>query len=605
MLMAGQWSPLSGDRRSATAFDFKPNKPYPKNVWEGFALRPGIPITCIVIVCGFCAAFLKMMEKIPKTVLFGTFVLEWVLALTLACLLTFPPDDPPASDSRGGSEDSELDDPCGGRRRLTGVSETGAKLAVPLWLAVVFIPVWVGWMRERIEKAAAIVSAAANALLNMPSLMACVFGWLFVSAALIVIKILVLAAAGQVSEIVEKTSYGVVTQCDFEQSKWAQNSIPIVFALWKWMWFYANALLVFFIAGSVGTYHFNRESVTRALPLKFIRIGLTTSIGTVALLALVFQVIDYIRRKSRATLKNICCKCGWANPLTWIACLVRCCCLTFLNMVTKFCLVFHVFTGEPFWESAKRTKALLERAGLHGQVLETTLMNSAVFLFTIISYFLSLGTGIFCWFWMGVEYKDDVLCGGDGGEALKVCMLILFFILMLMPTSAIVLIVLIAFIAGNNIVSVWIPWCCGIFVGAVTAFFFQQTVLALLYAANTMFVAIAIDEATGRQGDPNDKLYTCVIGEIQEAKSIAAAGVPQGPAVQGIELPPLAQPPPPQQFVQQQQFAQPTPQYIMDVMLPHGCTPGQQMQIQTPHGSLITITAPADCTPGQTIQVQY
>ena len=41
-------------------------------------------------------------------------------------------------------------------------------MAVPLWLAVVFIPVWVGWMRERIEKAAAIVSAAANALLNMP-----------------------------------------------------------------------------------------------------------------------------------------------------------------------------------------------------------------------------------------------------------------------------------------------------------------------------------------------------------------------------------------------------------------------------------------------------
>merc|ERR1712146_367718 len=102
------------------------------------------------------------------------------------------------------------------------------------------------------------------------------------------------------------------------------------------------------------------------------------------------------------------------------------------------------------------------------------------------------------------EYDNDMLGNADEacswceglGEILKWVMLIVFFVLMIYPTLAIVLIVLIATLAGNAVWRVWIPWCCGVFVGAVTAFFFHQTVQALLYAANTMFVAIAIDKAT-------------------------------------------------------------------------------------------------------------
>ena len=45
-------------------------------------------------------------------------------------------------------------------------------------------------MKKKIEKAAVVVSHEANALLNMPSLMLCVFSWLIVSCVLVVVLIL-------------------------------------------------------------------------------------------------------------------------------------------------------------------------------------------------------------------------------------------------------------------------------------------------------------------------------------------------------------------------------------------------------------------------------
>ena len=44
----------------------------------------------------------------------------------------------------------------------------------------------------------------------------------------------------------------------------------------------------------------------------------------------------------------------------------------------------------------------------------------------------------------------------------------LMFILMLSPQAAIVLVVLIAVIFGDNVWHVWVPWLCGIFVGGIT-----------------------------------------------------------------------------------------------------------------------------------------
>ena len=130
--------------------------------------------------------------------------------------------------------------------------------------------------------------------------------------------------------------------------------------------FYANATQIFFIAGCVGTYHFEKEKVTAKMPLQFIKIALTTSFGTLGKLCS-FAFVDYIKKKSKFSCKKI--LLGWYDPVFWLAVIIRCCCLAFLNMMTKFCLIFHAFSGEEFWTSAKRTKSLMEKAGLGGLVL--------------------------------------------------------------------------------------------------------------------------------------------------------------------------------------------------------------------------------------------
>merc|ERR1712146_446833 len=179
------------------------------------------------------------------------------------------------------------------------------------------------------------------------------------------------------------------------------------------------------------------------------------------------------------------------DPTIWIALLIRCCCLSFLQMMTKFCLIFNCFTGEDFWTWAVRCCDLLKKAGLTGLVLETAAMNT----FVVIRYFVSAGLGMACWAWMDDEYGLNVLT--DGGVWFYV-MMALFFLFIYMPVYAIALVILIALLVGEYIWNIWIPWCCGLFIGGITSFFFNQTTQALLYASNTMFVAIAIEKTHGK-----------------------------------------------------------------------------------------------------------
>merc|ERR1719310_866793 len=88
------------------------------------------------------------------------------------------------------------------------------------------------------------------------------------------------------------------------------------------------------------------------------------------------------------------------------------------------------------------------------------------------------------------------------------------------------IIILIAMGTGDSIMRCWIPWCCGVFCGCVTAFFFWQTVNAILTASNAAFVCIAIDKENGvgevSTSEEGGALYALVQGEIaEEVKALA------------------------------------------------------------------------------------
>ena len=174
------------------------NRPYPKNVWEGFGLRPEIPLMLVVLIIACCVGFLKVMESFAQTLLFGTFAAEAIFALYLGI-------------------------------------ESGGWL---FYVACLGIGVYVYCMKEKIKQAALVISHASTALLAMPSLMFTVFAWLIVSAILVVWIILVSAAAGKNSSIFETSYEGVegATQCDFKQNPGVSQMQFVVYSIWNWLW---------------------------------------------------------------------------------------------------------------------------------------------------------------------------------------------------------------------------------------------------------------------------------------------------------------------------------------------------------------------------------
>ena len=470
----------------------KKHTPKPKSIFEGFSEHPGIPIGVIAMIMFLCLGFLKLMEKFAKQVLFGAFLAEGVFMLYLGV---------------GGKDVSPI-----------------------MLIFAALLGLYVFFMRKKIAKAGDCISVAATALLSMPSLMATVYMWMLASVVLVALLILVVIASGnqnQVGEGSEKTPDGQFkyTTCEWE-SKGAFGFITFTLVcIWKWMWAYLVMTQVYFVAGCVAQFNFDRSLVTKTMPLTLIKLAFTKSAGTVGKSALILQFINWVKKNSKVSCKNLCCLCvKW--PVVALACLLRCCCLTCLEMMNKFALIFHVITGDEFWLSAKRCYRLMKSAGLDALVMETSAMNA----FILIGYGLSLGVGVFTWWWAGVEYGKDVLGNEDmwGEEdeymnGWSTLMLVIMAILLLVPTAAIFLTVIIAMAVGSEITRCWIPWFCGLFCGGVCAQFFWQTVNALLIASNSTFCCIAIDKVknVAVPADKDNALYAMAQADIVAASELA------------------------------------------------------------------------------------
>ena len=477
----------------------KKHTPKPKTIWEGFSLHPGIPLGVIAVIMFLCFGFLKLMEKFAKTVLFGTFFAEAVFCLYLG---------------------------------FAGKFE--AVRAVVWTIIALAIGIYVAFMRKKIVKAGDCISVAATALLSMPSLMATVYAWMLASALLVVVLIAVAVASGnqaKVSEGSDKDLFGTkYATCDWEgRGDWGFVMFTLV-CIWKWMWAYLVMTQVYFVSGCVAQFNFDRNLVTKAMPLTLIKLAFTKSAGTVGKSALILQFINWVKKNSKISGKNCCWTCAkLATPLCWpmllLVVVVRCCCFTAMEMLNKFALIFHVITGDEFWLSAKRCHKLMKHAGLDALVMETSAMNS----FIIIGYGLSVGVGVFTWWWAGVEYGKDVLGNedmwGEEDEYINgwhILMLVTMMILLLVPTFAIFLTVIIA-MAVTDITRCWIPWFCGLFCGGVCAQFFWQTVNALLIASNSTFVCIAIDKVNNVAvpADKDNALYALAQADIVTASELA------------------------------------------------------------------------------------
>ena len=307
----------------------KKHTPKPQTVWEGFSLHPGIPLGVVAVIMSLCAGFLKLMEKFAKTVLFGTFLAEAAFCLYLGYAGKWKKED----------REDDID---------RAFSFTIVALAIGIYVAC---------MRKKIVKAGDCISVASTALLSMPSFMATVYAWMLASALLVVVLIAVAVASGnqaKVSEGSDKDLFGTkYATCDWEgRGDWGFVMFTLV-CIWKWMWAYLVMTQVYFVSGCVAQFNFDRNLVTKAMPLTLIKLAFTKSAGTVGKSALILQFINWVKKNSKISGKNCCWTCvKLATPLCWpmllLVVVVRCCCFTAMEMLNKFALIFHVITGDEF-----------------------------------------------------------------------------------------------------------------------------------------------------------------------------------------------------------------------------------------------------------------
>ncbi|KAH8063806.1 hypothetical protein JL722_2996 [Aureococcus anophagefferens] len=464
MYDAGQWSPAGRRLESRRLGDKK--KPRPDNIWEGFGLHPEIPVTLVCVVMVLCLSFVKLMEQFAKTVLFGAYFLEIGFLLGLGIY-----------DFARASE--------------------ATSTAIMFIIFGVLLAAYVFYVRARIASAAETVAAAAHSLLLMPSLLGFVF-----------------AKLEETKHDIEAgyTVIGEWSECEFVASDAANNALGWCYVVWCWMWYWASTTLMFFVSGCVAQHHFDATAPDGAaaaslstLPCTLAKLALTTSSGTTSKIALVFEFIAWLRKKAKVSCWN------FASPFFYVAVLLKCCVYSCLRLLTKFALIFHVITGDALWSSGRRTAKLVRKAGVDAMVLETTAMNA----FGLLAYGLSLSVA----FWMGDVYDKDVL-GGDYDSSWRTFMLVAMCILLASPVFAMSLVLFIAIVVGGDVVPVWIPWCCAVFTGGAAAMFFYQAATALLTAADTMFICIALDKEHGVVATAADGKLPPLYAEISKQVAI-------------------------------------------------------------------------------------
>ena len=76
MVKSGQWTPAVRRLDDARRRLGGSKKPRPDTIFEGFSLHPEICATLVAIVIVFCAIFLKLVEVVPKAILFGVYFME-------------------------------------------------------------------------------------------------------------------------------------------------------------------------------------------------------------------------------------------------------------------------------------------------------------------------------------------------------------------------------------------------------------------------------------------------------------------------------------------------------------------------------------------------
>eukprot|EP00557_Chaetoceros_sp_GSL56_P003092 CAMPEP_0176493614 /NCGR_PEP_ID=MMETSP0200_2-20121128/9640_1 /TAXON_ID=947934 /ORGANISM="Chaetoceros sp., Strain GSL56" /LENGTH=603 /DNA_ID=CAMNT_0017891283 /DNA_START=1428 /DNA_END=3239 /DNA_ORIENTATION=+ len=405
---------------------------------------------------------------------------------------------------------------------IMGVYQVHVSAKVVCWVLAALFVAYDIWARKKLMLAAKIIEYSTVAMKEIPSI--------FVGS--IVIKLLFAGNAAlfvyfftESFDVVEVQSYEyewnsvVSTDCTFASPNYVRGISSYLCLSYLWTILLFDKMRLSVIATMVGSWHFHpQDKPTLVTSLK----NIAPSFGTIAISALISSLAEYINRilNENAWYWWISPTIIVALPIHILSCCFGTCFKTLVQMVTKFALILHVFTGYPFMASAKSAFQILSRHFKGGFVTEVTSKS----VLNLGSYAFSIGIAMITWKWIDDEFDCGTLSDLDTGFSMW---FILYFIVIMFnlwyPILGIYVIILLnKYLQDDGAASVergvesmnymWIPPIAATFVGCIAMLIFQFLSSIFLDIIDTLFLCYAIDKDNNI--DVTNDEFTGIVKEV-------------------------------------------------------------------------------------------
>merc|ERR1712045_641475 len=183
--------------------------------------------------------------------------------------------------------------------------------------------------------------------------------------------------------------------CEFQSPSYVYRISIFCSLSYLWTILLLDKMRLSIIATIVGSWHFHPTDKPKFTTALF---NIGKSFGTLSIGSLISAIADKINRVATENWFFIV-----LSPVNLIICLIGTCFQTCVQMLTKFSIILHVFTGQGFFQSGKSMYKIMCRHFKGGFVTEVT--SKSVLEFS--SYVFAAGITILTWRWV----NDRFDCG--------------------------------------------------------------------------------------------------------------------------------------------------------------------------------------------------
>jgi hypothetical protein len=366
-------------------------------------------------------------------------------------------------------------------------------------------------------------------------------------------------------------SLGMVGVCDIVEPSWVSNGRAYIMLVWLWSVMFFTQFRLAIVACVIGSWHWHPDN--KPSPMQALSTTATKSFGTVSYSGLLCAIVEQFYKWTKLRWYHLIPPYLFiVGPLKIALCILGWCLKSCLQMLTKFSLVLHVFTGDTFFGSAKKCFGIMKRHFVGGFITEASSKN----IMTIFAYVMAVAFCFSTWAWVDDEF-DMVTIPGSTDDLWWILWTMLAAFCIYYPVLGLFfLVVLNGWMAewstGSGEKKLWVPAFCATFVGCIVKLFFDYMGGIILDSIDVMFLCFAIDKdnnvdlsksafaaicvdipgvitTANPLQEPKDPLL--VAAPVQPGQFVAAAGtgVPQGQVQPfgmsqsgGVQMMPLGQP---------------------------------------------------------------